>query len=247
MAQTRSRIADLDCITVDQLPDGKSPQVLVVLCHGYGAPGTDLVGLAGEILRLRPELKASVRFVFPAGILSLDEQGLYGGRAWWQIDINRLISAVEAGEFTALRTENPDGLARSRAQLTKLIETLQAETSLPMSKIVLGGFSQGAMLTTDVALRLAERPGGLAVFSGALLAEEHWRELAQNRGPMPVVQTHGTLDQILPCAAGEWLRDLLQDAGLPVEFARFQGPHTIPLEGIEMLAALLERTIAASA
>ena len=247
MGQQRKRVAELDCIVVDALPEGRGPSALVVLCHGYGAPGIDLVPLAGELLRLNPKLAGAVRFVFPAGLLSLDEMGIYGGRAWWQIDVNRLVHAVETGEFTALRTENPEGLATSRERLTTLVDMLLSETGLSASKLVLGGFSQGAMLTTDVALRMKEQPGGLAVLSGVLLAEEHWKELAAKRGPMPVVQSHGTLDQILPYAGGEWLRDLLTEAGLPVEFVRFAGPHTIPFEAVDQLAGLIARVAGVAA
>ena len=53
-------------------------------------------------------------------------------------------------------------------------------------------------------------------------------------------QSHGRTDPILPFAAAEWLRDLLDDSGLEVEFLEFPGVHTIPMEAVEKMGSLLE-------
>jgi phospholipase/carboxylesterase len=100
------------------------------------------------------------------------------------------------------------------------------------------------MVATDVALELPHPPAGLCIFSGHLLAESKWRELAKKRGVLPVLQTHGSFDQVLPIAGAEQLRDLLIESGLPVEFITFAGPHTISMEGIRRCAALMERVFA---
>jgi phospholipase/carboxylesterase len=78
-----------------------------------------------------------------------------------------------------------------------------------------------------------------------LLAEHEWRTLAKNRGPIPVLQTHGKYDPLLPIAGAVALRDLLVEAGLPVEFVAFNGPHTISIEGINRCAALMQRVFEA--
>ena len=78
-----------------------------------------------------------------------------------------------------MRTEIPEGLASARRKLMALLEVAQVETGLPMSRFLLGGFSQGAMLATDVTLRLEEAPAGLAALSGTLLCEEEWRPRAR--------------------------------------------------------------------
>ncbi|MEM9646398.1 MAG: lysophospholipase, partial [Planctomycetota bacterium] len=80
--------ADLNCIVID---GGPSPTIPVVVCHGYGAPGHDLAGLAHEWLNLLGEEKGTkFRFVFPEGPLSLAEQGMPDGRAWWPLNMARL-------------------------------------------------------------------------------------------------------------------------------------------------------------
>ena len=113
------------------------------------------------------------------------------------------------------------GLPAARAKLMSLLEVLQGEQGIPLSRIVLGGFSQGSMLTTDVALRLPEPPAALCVWSGTLLCEDEWRQQAQeaqSRGSLRVLQSHGYDDPILPFEAAKWLRDLLESSGSAIDF-----------------------------
>jgi len=241
MTVQRTTLGDLVCTVISPAGCENPPRQVVIFCHGFGAPGTDLVPLAGELLRLNPDLEQTTRFVFPRGPMSLDEYGLPGGRAWWPVDIERFAVAVEQGNYDLLRRETPAGLVEAREMLTAVIDDVQQTFDVSPEQIVLGGFSQGAMLATDTALRLGQRPGGLCIFSGTLLCEEQWRELIAVRGPLPVIQSHGRQDPLLPYPAAEWLRDLLTAAGLPVEFLPFDGMHTIPPEAVEHCAALLGR------
>ena len=233
----------LSSVLVDQIPQGEKPELVVIICHGFGAPGTDLVSIGSELLQLNPELAGRIRFVFPAAPLSLDDIGMFGGRAWWHLDIERLTRAIETGELRDLRNDLPEDLPRARQMLQSLIEEVQEATGLPTSRLVLGGFSQGSMLATDVALRLPEAPAALCIWSGALMCESIWRELAANRGTLAVLQSHGRQDPILPFQGGLWLRDMLREAGVDVEFIEFDGVHTIPVEAIRRFAELLGRLV----
>lgn len=236
--QTKEQIGGLNCHTVQQV-DGQEPELVVILCHGFGAPGTDLVGLGGELMRCQPRLMESTQFIFPEAPLSLDEFGFQGGRAWWPLDVAKLNAAIESGEFRDQRKYNPPELANARKLLTTLVDEVRGRTGLPLARIVLGGFSQGSMLATDVALRLDEAPGALCVWSGTLLCEEQWRELAANRGSLKVLQSHGTVDPILPFEAATWLSDLFIESGFDVDFIEFPNVHTIPAEGVTKFAELL--------
>lgn len=236
----------LRCQVFDALPEGAAPQLLVVMCHGFGAPGTDLVGLGPELTAQFPGLANQVRFVFPAAPLSLDDYGFHGGRAWWYLNIEARMQAIARGEIRNLRNDVPEGLSDARDMMLQLVGELLAETSLPPSRLVLGGFSQGGMIATDVALHLPETPGGLVVFSGTLLCEDRWRAAAPDRRGMKIFLSHGRQDPILPFVASEWLRDLFVEAGVAPEFHPFDGPHTIPRDALarvgDMLAGLAERS-----
>lgn len=234
-------LGGLNCRLVDQLSAGQSPSLAVVMCHGFGAPGTDLVGLGPELLQLEPALQQSVQFVFPEAPVSLDEIGMFGGRAWWMTDVGRFQAAIEQGKVRELCSETPEGLPPARELLMALLDEYREQTGLSMSRFLLGGFSQGSMLATDVTLRLPESPAGLCVYSGALVSEDEWRKLAGNRKSLPALQCHGRQDPVLPFVAAEWLNELLTAGGLDVEFAPFDGQHTISMDGLQRLAAMIGR------
>jgi phospholipase/carboxylesterase len=235
----RATLGGLSCQVFPEKEAGK-PEGAVVLCHGFGAPGDDLVPLYAELLHMQPQL-ANKRFIFPEAPLSLGP----GSRAWWLIDFEGL-ERVNRGDESALREFRklePKGMAQARAQLRKLVDEVSVQTKLPVGRIALGGFSQGAMISTDVALRLEEQPGALAILSGTLLIEDVWRQRAKARAGLKVLQTHGTEDPLLTFQAAEWLRDLLIEAGCIVEFVPFRGGHTIPLNALEKLSSLLHDTL----
>ncbi len=190
-----------------------------------------------ELVRQNPQAMAGIRFVFPMAPIELDPGGFYDSRAWWPIDMLRLQQMMEAGELRDLRRDRPELLDTRYDQIVQVLDWIRTDTGLPNGQIVVGGFSQGAMLATEVALRVEPRPGGLVIWSGTLLSEDSWTTLAASRRGLPVVQTHGRIDPILPFSGAELLRTMLVEAGLDVQFAAFNGPHTIPPSGIELAAA----------
>jgi phospholipase/carboxylesterase len=238
-----TRLGGLNARVVDD-DAGHAPELVVVLCHGYGAPGDDLVSLAPELLQHTPGLAGRVRFVFPEGPLALDDVP-FGGRAWWPIDMVQLQRRMVEGTVAAMMDETPAGLPEARRLMLSLLEALQQQTKLPLGRIVFGGFSQGAMLTTDVALRLDEPPAALAVLSGTLISRDQWRTLVTKRAGLDVVQSHGTRDPILPFAGAKALEKLLVDAGLRVRFTSFSGGHGIDGEVVGALGRLLVEKLAA--
>ena len=211
MAIGMTRFGDLTCFMFGPMESPEPPKAVVILCHGFGASGDDLASLAPEMARIEPSLAKDVVFVFPEGPLEVPE--VPGGRCWWPLDMAALQRAVEMGEFRDMRQQSPPELPDARNKLVGVIESLQERTKLPLSRFILGGFSQGSMLATDVALRLPEKAGGLLVFSGTLLVEPEWRELAPKQPGLDVLQSHGTIDPLLPYAAAQWLRDLLTESG----------------------------------
>ena len=219
------------------------PSAAVILCHGFGAPGNDLVGLERELVRLQPSL-ADARFYFPAAPIDLGQLGWGEARAWWMIDmavVQRLQHDADA--LREFRKLEPEGMAAARKALLALVREVADGTGLPLQRIVLGGFSQGSMLATDVALRLEEAPGALVVLSGTLLTEDVWRQKAAARAGLPVFQSHGRADPVLPFQAAEWLHELFTSAGLPTEYVPFNGGHTIDRDALAKLGEFLTRQV----
>ena len=215
-----------------------APTAAVILCHGFGAPGDDLVGLAPELVSAVPALR-DVRFYFPAAPLTL-EMGFGDSRAWWLIDMGAVQKlAHDPAAQREFRRKEP----AARKALLALVQDVAAHTGLPMKKIILGGFSQGAMIATDVALRLEEAPGGLCVLSGTLLIEDAWKLKAKARAGLPVFQSHGRQDPILPYVAAEWLKELFVESGMEHEFVPFDGGHTIGPQAFTKLGAFLSQQV----
>ena len=127
--------------------------------------------------------------------------------------------------------------------LMELLDQAGKSFGLSNEQIVIGGFSQGAMLATDVALRLPQSPAALCVLSGALVNEREWSQRAAHRGALKVLQSHGRYDSILPFAMGTALCDLLREAGAEVDFIAFNGDHEIPPLVLQRLAKLLAHLV----
>ncbi len=219
-----------------------APTAAVILCHGFGAPGDDLVGLAPELVRAVPALR-DVRFYFPAAPLTL-EMGFGDSRAWWLIDMGAIQKLQhDPAAQREFRRHEPEGMAAARKAMLALVQEVATHTGLPMKKLILGGFSQGAMISTDVALRLEEAPGALCVLSGTLLIEDAWKVKAKARAGLPVFQSHGRQDPVLPYVAAEWLKDLFLESGMEHEFVPFNGGHTIAPDALLKLGAFLARQV----
>lgn len=171
----------------------------VILLHGYGAQGDDLVPFARQL--------GAAHFYMPEAPIAMPT----GGRRWF----GRQSEGASADE-----------LAAAREGVLALIKKLEAEGT-PPNEIILGGFSQGAMLSVEVAQHLAaerRQLGGLVVLSGSTMP--NWpAELAVRTS---VLITHGQSDPVLAFAQAEQLRDRLSAGGSDVEFVPFPGGHAIP-------------------
>ena len=214
---------------------GSDAGPIVVLLHGFGAPGDDLVSLA-RVLRAPP----GTRFVFPAAPIDLG-RAYAGGRAWWKIDLEARLLRHARGEPIDL-TEVPAGLVEARAMVEEFLSEM--ERALSPTRLVLGGFSQGAMLSLDVALHSTRALAGLVLMSGTHLAANEWAARLPARRGVPVFMSHGRDDELLPFAISEGLRDTLKEAGLVVDWVSFRGGHGIPPGVLDGVGAFLERVLA---
>jgi phospholipase/carboxylesterase len=219
--------------------EGAGDGPMVVLMHGFGAPGDDLVPLYRQL-----SVPQGTRFAFPEAPLELGSpMPGFDSRAWWMIDMERLDRAVRTGQIRDLSKEIPAGMAEANAQVEAMLRELEARFSVAGDRLVLGGFSQGAMLACDVALKSPRKLAGLAVLSGTLLDESTWTKLMPARQGLPVFMSHGRADPLLPFALAEQLRDSFAAAGWKPEFVPFSGGHGIGDAGLEGLSKFIRRVL----
>jgi len=222
----------------DQDGGGNGPAI--VLCHGFGAPGEDLVPLARVI-----DAGPAVRWFFPEAPLSLEMGFGPPGRAWWMIDMERIQQMMMRGTPRDLAAETPEGLAEAREALEACLAALAKSHKLVRERTLLGGFSQGAMLCTEVQLNADEPFAGLAILSGALISEDRWRPAAAARGKsIHAIATHGRRDPILPFSSGEALSKMLEASGATIRFVGHNGAHEIPPVALQALADLARDRLA---
>jgi phospholipase/carboxylesterase len=124
-----------------------------------------------------------------------------------------------------------------------LLDGVESMLGHPRGKLVLGGFSQGAMLSLDIALRSSRALAGVVLLSGTHIASEEWAGRLESRRGLPVFMSHGQADALLPFSISERLRDALAAHGMEVEWMPFRGGHEIPESVIEGASAFLRRVL----
>jgi phospholipase/carboxylesterase len=200
-----------------------TPKQLVVLCHGLGADGHDLIDLAPTWSHALPEaLFVSVDAPFP------HESGF--GRQWWSVE-DRSAAVMEAG------------VRRAAGFLDAFIDAELARLGLPAEAYALMGFSQGAMTVLFTGLRRPAAPRAILAFSGALVAPESLTAELANRAPVLLV--HGEADDVVPVHRSRDAEAALRAANVPVEAAYVPRlGHGIDDTGLSMGALALQRAFA---
>ena len=194
----------------------------LVLLHGYAMRPSDLAPFAHSI-------GIPALFLLPQGPVTSP----VGGHAWWAVDLDAREAAIAAGPRD-LSEDHPRGLPAAREQLQRFLEAVDARFKPP--QLVLGGFSQGGMLSLDWVLR--GRPVGprgtqpvsaLVMLSASLLSMSDWLPCRDRLQNLPVFVSHGATDPDLAFAAGERLRDFVLESGARGTWVSFDGGHEIPL------------------
>ncbi len=210
--QINKPIQFLDDIQYSQHPDA----FWVFMFHGFGADASDLKPLADV---LTPE-NMKINWVFPNGIFTVPIGPMMSGRAWWPLTLSQLPS--DWSHYS------PPELTSLRPQIWKMIESFK----IPWNRIILGGFSQGAMLATEVYLSAPETPAGLISFSGSLIRKKEWTEALAQRKNQKVFLSHGEMDPVLPSSGTQKLMQILKENQIQCDFCSFRGGHEIPTQAI---------------
>lgn len=227
MKANKEKIGGLDCVVRRK----EGAETAVVLLHGFGADANDLLPLSDYFYA--PEAS----WYFPNGILSVPFGNGWEGRAWFPISIaGKLQEAVLSGDWTQVEKFTPPGLEEAFECVNTFLNAIPQK----YEKIILGGFSQGAMLSLEVFLRRANSPAKLVLMSGTLLHLEKWKSLAKEKKDFSFFQSHGTEDSILPFSAAKRLYEVLCEAGMKGQFQAFKDGHTIPPETVQAINAYLK-------
>jgi len=216
----------------DRQGGGDGP--LAVLMHGFGAPGTDLVGLWRVL-----DVPRNVRFAFPEAPHEIP--GLFGARAWWMLDLARAEQAMAEGPRSYAQ-EIPPGMEDATDGVVEMIVALQHELGVPSERLIVGGFSQGSMAACNAVFTRSVAPGGLVILSGTPVNLEAWKAGMGSKRGVPVFQSHGQDDPLLSFEAAEQLRDEMREAGLSTQWVPFVGGHEIPMQVLEELGRFLSTT-----
>jgi phospholipase/carboxylesterase len=188
------------------------PRQLVVLLHGVGADGHDLIGLAPLLARDLPH----ARFVAPDGPEPCDLAPY--GRQWFSLQDRR------PGAMLA-------GITRTAPLLDDFIDTELARHALADDRLALIGFSQGTMMSLHIGPRRPRAMAAILGFSGALVGGERLDAEARSRPPIMLI--HGDADDVVPIEALLDATAGLQAAEIPVQWIVRPGlPHSIDPEGI---------------
>ncbi|HAG91219.1 MAG TPA: esterase [Bdellovibrionales bacterium] len=220
------QIAGIETLIKDsdrQTDDGPA----VVLFHGFGADAQDLASLV-PMLNIDDRLS----FYFPEGPLEVPIGFGQMGRAWFPIPLSQL---TDGFDFEDIRPEGLNGIVK---KVERFI------SNLPHEEIILGGFSQGSMLTTHLFLKNPSRFKGLVALSGTLCNRSEWQSFCDHaKERPPVFQTHGHFDPILTFHQAQKLNDFLRKNDFPNEFYGFNGQHEIPMEAIRRLKLFIARVL----
>jgi phospholipase/carboxylesterase len=191
---------------------GGKPRRLVILLHGLGADGNDLIGLAPYWARLLP----TAEFLSPNAPFPCDMAP--HGYQWFSSQ-DRSPEAVLGGVRAAAPV------------LDAFIDESLAERDLTDGDLALVGFSQGTMMSLFVGLRREEPVAGIVGFSGRLLAPELLASELRSRPR--ILLAHGTEDPLIPYSSLAAAETVLEAARVPVETVTCFGiGHSIDEEGL---------------
>ncbi len=205
---------------------GGTPRCLVILVHGYGADGNDLIALGKEWQHLIPDAAfAAPHAPEPCG-------GGGPGYQWFELTMR------DPHELW-------HGVSKAGPGLDAFIDRECERYALPAGRVALVGFSQGTMMSLHVGLRRAEAPAAILGYSGALAGPEHLK--GEVRARPPVLLIHGDRDELIPYQAMFLAGQALAATDVPVEWHLSAGVgHGIDPKGLELGGHFLARALRGS-
>lgn len=206
-------------------PKSGTTRQIMVLLHGYGADGADLIGLGREWRLLWPDML----FVAPNAPTVCAQNP--GGYEWFPLQVDRIAGRIEGAKL-------------ARPVITGFLTDLWAQTGLGAADTVLAGFSQGAMMALDVGISLDTELAAIVAFSGALIETDGLDGPARP----PIALIHGALDQVVDPNLSRQAAERLEAHGFAVSLHISPGTgHGIAPDGLAFAGAFLVQAMAAKA
>lgn len=202
---------------------GKDPKQLVILLHGWGADGPNLIDLAEPFSEVLPDAQ-----FFSPNAPYVCEANPYGYQ-WFSLMDRQPQHMLE-------------GVRGAADILNHFIDHLLEEFGLSNDKLALVGFSQGTMLALHVAMRRAPVIAGVVGFSGALIAPDVLSKEINARPPVALI--HGEADDVVPYKSMQMAVEGLKGHGVTVEaHSRPFIGHSIDMEGLKVAAEFLKKRL----
>ena len=208
----------------------------VVMLHGYGADGNDLIQLAPIFSNDLP----NTIFLSP-NAPDITSHGV--GRQWFNIDFySPELIRNNKQELISLLSRMHNGAQNSSLLIEDFIETIKINYNLDNKDIVLMGFSQGTMMAMNTGLTLTNPLAGIVGFSGALMGENEI--IKKITHPPPVVLIHGNDDDLIPPEATIHMQAVLSKNNIKVNHHILSNVgHNINEEGISIAKKFLIKNL----
>jgi phospholipase/carboxylesterase len=202
---------------------GLPPTSLVILLHGYGSNGEDLISLTPYWTQDLP----NTVFVSPDAPYPC-EMGF--GFQWFSLQSWAPMALLAGAE-------------KATTWLNQFIDEQMSKYKLPASKVALVGFSQGTMMSLYIAPRRPDKIAGVVGYSGGLLGGEGLIGQPQISKP-PIYLVHGEMDTVVPVGAFFHAKETLKQAGF--EVSGHTSPamgHSIDEQGIHEAGIFLKKVL----
>lgn len=206
----------------EHAPKNADPEQVVILLHGVGSNGQDLISLAPMWAQALPKaIFISPDAPFPCDMVPPGYPNSYQWFSLLDRDPHKML----------------DGVKTVFPFVEEFIETQRERFSVPYNKVALVGFSQGTMTSLYVAPRLKGKIAGVLGYSGALLQDEGIKHKP------PVHLIHGEADDVVPVQAWEHARRTLAQEGFTVTGYTTPGlMHSIDMDGIQSGSIFLQKS-----
>jgi phospholipase/carboxylesterase len=211
----------VDEISAVTRPATGATEGALVLLHGRGADERDLIPLADAL-----DPKRRLASVTPRGPLTMPP----GGRHWYRV--------------REIGYPDPLTFLPTYEAAASWLDSLPEQTGVPLDRTVLGGFSQGAVMSWALGLGKGRtRPAGIIALSGFMPTVDGFDLDLSGLEGYPVAIGHGTLDPIIGIEWGRRARDAMEAAGADVTYQETPMGHTIDPQFVARLAEWLERVV----